>query len=137
MDDWRTRIDTWEAHQAQRSRATHGLRGVPLQPAGNAASLPSRAHRWGQVPTLAAHQRRFRCHICRAPSRGPHTYTTRRFSWISQLDPDDDSCPDGVKYVQHTNWEQPTGLARCAKCHAWTCLEHLYKRICQPCGARL
>lgn len=137
MDDWPARIKTWEAHQAQRPPVTPGQQAAPLQPAGRAASPASRPHRWGQVPTLAAHQRRFRCHICRTPSRGPHTYTAPRFSWIARPDPGDERDHDGVEYVQHTNWEQPTGLARCAKCHAWTCLEHMNKRRCQLCRARL
>jgi hypothetical protein len=137
MDDWRTRIDAWEAHPAKHRRTQRDRHIVPVQRAALAAAAAPKAHRWGQDASLAAHQRRFRCHICHAPSRGPYTYTTHRLYWISCPDPDDNHGHDGVEYIQHTNWEQPTGLTRCAKCHAWTCLNHVYKGICQTCGTRL
>ncbi len=137
MDDWKARIDAW-ADEKQRQTAARAQRRDRLvaQPATDAPQGTRHPHRWGQEHTLAAHRRRFRCHICHRPSDGPRTFSTVRLAWISR--PADDEGPhNGVQYEQHVDWECPTGLGRCTRCNAWSCSDHLHMAICPTCAGRL
>lgn len=135
MDDWRLRIDVWE-EQAVQQRAGRS-RAKPATGQGVALVGPTMPRsRWSQERSLAAHQRRFRCHVCRTPSRGPVTSWQPRFYWMTPPG-DDEECHTSVEYNQHTHWDKPTGLARCGHCKAWTCDDHLYKQLCQTCAYKL
>ncbi len=139
MDDWQARIEQWvETHPTSR-RSSTSRRSVATVPSETMAPRVTEARRarWGQVQTIAAHQRRFRCHICHTSSSGPYISTSPHLYWVSPPQTDHDRCYGGVEYEQHMNWERPTGLVRCIRCHAWTCTEHLYKQICQTCGYKL
>ncbi len=138
MDDWKSRIDVWEARkysQAEAKAKTKQDKAEQLQ--AKPRPLDASQRRWGQAYTLAAHQRRFRCHVCRKPSDGPQTYHTLKLAWVSRRKLDDTGAGEGVEHVQHVNWNVPTGLSRCSRCHAWTCAEHLYKGVCQTCAYKL
>ena len=138
MDDWKARIDAWQAELLRKEEAKAKRQQEQEQRRQrSAAAVDAYRRRWGQVHTLQAHQRRFRCHICHRPSDGPHTAHVPRFRWVS---PDPAEGPDyqnAVEYETQVTWDQPTGLARCARCHSWTCHVHLYKGICQTCAMRL
>ena len=137
MDDWKAKIDAWAAGK-QRHAVPRAQRRDNLvsQPEADATQSAKQRRRWGQEHTLAAHQRRFRCHVCHKPSDGPRTFSAVRLAWISR--PAEDEGPHkGVEYEQHVEWECPTGLARCTRCHAWSCAEHLYMSICASCAGRL
>ncbi len=138
MSDWQSRIDAWEAtkyrkaeEKAKRIQEKKELLQKKLQ------TVDVRQRRWGQAQTLAAHQRRFRCHICRKPSAGPQTYEKVQFAWVASRRIEGDSYRDAIEYVQHVNWDYPTGLSKCSRCHSWTCVEHIYKGICQTCAETL
>ncbi len=137
MDDWKARIDAWAADNQRQAAARAQRRDTLVAQVATDAPQPARhSHRWGKDRTLAAHQRRFRCHVCHKPSDGPRTFSTVRLAWISRT-ADDEGPHKGVQYVQHVDWECPTGLERCRRCHAWSCAEHLHMTICQPCAGRL
>ena len=137
MDDWKARIDAWAADKQRQATARAQRRdNLVVQPAADAPQNARHSHRWGKDHTLAAHQRRFRCHVCHKPSDGPRTFSTVRLAWISRA-VDGEGPHKGVEYVQHVDWECPTGLARCSRCHAWSCAEHLHLTICPTCAGRL
>jgi hypothetical protein len=136
MDEWKAQIDAWEADQRRHAaalaeQATPGVLPDPGQPRRTGP-----ARRWGQEHSLAAHQRRFRCHICHHPSDGPRTFSTVRLGWIAARAYDAEP-HHGVAYEEHVDWECPTGLTRCARCDAWSCAAHLYKGICPRCAGKL
>ncbi len=137
MSDWKSRIDAWEAnkHRKVEEKAKRRQEQAEHRRKTDTGAMPKR--RWGQVQTLAVHQRRFRCHICRKPSDGPQTYDMVQFAWVATRKIEDDSYRQGIEYMQHVNWDYPTGLSKCSKCHAWTCVEHVYKGMCQTCADKL
>jgi hypothetical protein len=137
MSDWKARVDAWEELKQRKRKTAQQGRTLTAQSQQNIKPTAKHHPRWSQVPTLAVHQRRFRCHVCRTPSRGPHISTTVEFGWVSSWKDTDEPYYEGIEYVQHVNWDQPTGLWRCVRCHAWTCGDHLYKTICQRCADKL
>jgi hypothetical protein len=54
---------------------------------------------------LEKHMRKFRCHICTKPSKGP--------------------CEDQSKPGKYY-WNQPKGLFQCSECGKWACLNHIH-----------
>ncbi len=75
---------------------------------------------------LKQHQARFYCHICGKPSPGPYQY------W-------DDYGENGQQYSSFhvTDYNMPTELVQCARCHKWTCTNadppHLVNGVCIKC----
>ncbi len=138
MSDWKSRIDDWQAEILRKAEAKAKRKSEQEERRrSNAYSVDAHRHRWGQDHTLQAHQRRFRCHVCHKPSDGPYTAHAPRFRWISGRTAEDTGYHNAVEYETQVNWDQPTGLARCSRCHGWTCDVHLYKGICQRCALRL
>lgn len=138
MSDWKARIDAWEADKHRKLEEKAKWRQDQAeQLRGKSDSGAMSQRRWGQLQTLAAHQRRFRCHVCRKPSDGPQRYSMVQFAWVTTRKIEDDSYRQGVEYMQYVNWDYPTGLIKCSKCQAWTCVEHLYKGMCQTCADKL
>ena len=132
MNDWKARIDAWEAEQRRKLEVREPRRAEAAR------------RRRGQVQTLAVHQQRFRCHICHQPSAGPVT------EYMEQPHSEEFVAYYGRLYGWHTRrrrgsreaalrvrWDRPTGLLRCSRCRAWTCEADLYKTICPNCAAKL
>ena len=137
MDEWKTRIDDWQAEILRKAEAAAKRKSEQEERHhSNAPSVDAYRRRWGQVHSLPAHQRRFRCHICHKPSEGPYTVHTPRFRWVSR-EAEDTGYHNAVEYETQVDLNRPTGLALCSRCHSWTCDVHLYKGICQRCAFRL
>ena len=138
MSDWKSRIDDWEADVLRKAEARAKRRDEQEERRRSRSyHVDPDRRRWGQVHTLEAHQRRFRCHICHKPSDGPYRSHVPHFTWTSSRVEEDAGYHNAVEYETHVDWERPTGLARCRKCHCWTCDAHLYKGICQECAMKL
>jgi hypothetical protein len=79
---------------------------------------------------LRRHQRKYKCHICGAPSDGP---TRHRSIWMGEA---------GDRYVEYDSWADPAGLQQCSICGKWACCDGsedphihgpLYRRVCKRC----
>jgi len=68
----------------------------------------------------------FKCHICMTASKIPGTKVEQRShgEWA-----------DTFETV--TDWSEPGDLFKCKSCGEWTCINHIYKEVCQTCGERL
>jgi hypothetical protein len=71
---------------------------------------------------LRKHQEDFKCHVCGKPSPAPNTFLPN---------------PTHPIVPAALDWESPTHLERCVRCHEWTCDDHIYKRVCRTCAETL
>jgi len=71
---------------------------------------------------LKQHQARFYCHICGKPSPQPYQY------WDSQGE-------NGQLYSSFLvmDYNKPTELVQCVRCHKWTCTAHMENGVCKKC----
>lgn len=72
---------------------------------------------------LEVHRKRFKCHVCGEPSKGPYLQDTS--SW---------DAPHGP-IIEH--WQTPTGLTKCNMCGKWVCEDCNHKGICERCAEKL
>lgn len=130
-NDWRSRIDERidEFHRRQREEEERKRKAeeerIDRQMKKRQEELLAEIRREDQRD-LARHQRRFRCHVCGKPSKGPHV--SRSIEWHGD---------SGGGETWYRNWDTPTGLKKCDRCSKWTCEEHIYRGICSRCASKL
>jgi rubredoxin len=113
-EDWKSRIDNWQNHEEEKKHSN--------------LVQKEKAEQREHERRVAEHQSRFKCNVCGKPSSGPNAIISR----------------SGGEYgiplseaIAGYRYDEPTGLEKCTVCGNWTCLEHLYKRICKNCAQKL
>lgn len=111
MSDWKeeyTKRESEKARLAEQKRKEEELERTLREREENQRELQRKLER---------HMRKFKCHICGKPSRGPDQPT---FYGPGNENPSSWGGP--------TYWDRPTELYKCQECGKWACWEHTLHR---------
>jgi hypothetical protein len=115
--DWKTKAneinDGWDAAREKREK---GEREESERKENEKREKENKK----KLRTLA---RKFKCNICRTPSKKPRDYKSHD-AW-------------GGGYENSTDWNTPGDLEKCRSCLKWMCKKHIHKRICKTCAEKL
>ncbi len=123
MVDWKGRIDEYKVKKEQEEEEREDAKKRALK---EKEELETQR-------LLQELGKKFKCHICKIPSKKPYRSPGRNGEKFSDGEigfwPD---TPEGSD-----QWDKPGDLFKCSNCDKWSCEEHIYKRICMKCAERL
>jgi hypothetical protein len=120
MGDWRAKIDEQLERNLAKIQQEEQRRSRKQEEEKQRAAAKAAAE-WNNK--LRDHQSKFRCHICRRSSSGPHEMN------VSRTYPG--NAQEGSYYEHVVDWKSPMDLYRCDRCNKWTCSDDLHRGVCR------